>query len=132
MKILLRLVGGFAVLALLFWVWYVIAADYGYKAVSGKYTFAGNGEMSTLILAPDLSFRQELSRSGTVEHAQGSWRRIGEGGIVFSREFLRLAGQTARPDGQVDGQVVKRYLELVPSIVFEPEPSGPVFYKKWL
>lgn len=132
MRILPRWVGGIAVLALLFWAWYMTAADYGYKAVSGKYTFTGNGEVSTLILTPDRSFRQELSRSGTVEHAQGSWRRIGEGGIVFSKEFLGVVGQTSRPDGQVDGQVVKRYLELVPSISFEPKPGGPVFYKKWL
>jgi hypothetical protein len=131
MKILLRSVCGLAVLVLLFWAWYVVAADYGYKAVSGKYRFSGDGEISTLILSRDHSFRQELNRSGSVEHAQGSWRRIGEGGVVFSKEFLRVAGQTARPDGQVDGQIVKRYLELVPSIAFEPEGGGPVFYKKW-
>jgi hypothetical protein len=131
MKILLRSVGGFAVLILLFWAWYMTAADYSYKAVSGEYTFRKDGEISKLTLRPDRSFRQELNRSGTIEHAEGSWRRIGEGGIVFSREFLRIAGQTVRPDGQVDGRIVKRYLELVPSIAFEPEPGGAVFYKRW-
>jgi hypothetical protein len=131
MKILLRSAGGLAILTLLFWAWYMIAADYGYKAVSGKYSFRANGEISTLVLNPDRSFRQELSRSGTVKHAEGSWRRIGEGGVVFSQEFLRVPSQTARPDGQVDGRIVKRYLELVPSIAFEPEQGGPVFYKKW-
>jgi len=127
MKILLRLAGGLVILTLLFCAWYSIAADYGYKAVSGKYRFQGEDEISTLILTPDHSFRQELNRSGTTEHARGSWQRIGEGGVVFSKEFLRVKGQTARQDGQVDGEIVKRYLELVPSIAFETEPGGPVF-----
>ena len=130
MRILLRSVGGLAVMILLFWAWYTIAADYGYRAVSGTYIFRGGREISTLILKPDRSFRQEVNRPGTVEHAEGSWRRIGQGGIVFSKEFLKV-GQTERADGEVYGQVVKRYLELVPSIAFEPEPGGPVFYRKW-
>jgi hypothetical protein len=49
-------------------------------------------ETSTLVLRPDHRFQQEISRAGKVERVQGSWRRIGEGGIVFSKEFLRVAG----------------------------------------
>src|ERR1017187_6642589 len=74
-----RLACGAVLLGLLFWVWYCWAADYGYSAVSGTYTFHENGEHSTLVLLESRVFRQELSRSGVVERAEGTWRRFGEG-----------------------------------------------------
>jgi hypothetical protein len=117
---------------ILFWVWYSVAADYGYAAVSGTYILQGGDETSTLVLRPDHSYRQELSRQGNVERARGSWRRIGEGGIVFSKEFLRVAGQEVRPDGQADGEVKKRCLGLLLSINLNPSPNGPTFHKKLL
>jgi hypothetical protein len=117
---------------IVFWVWYSVAADYGYAAVSGTYTLQRGDETSTLVLRPDHSFQQEISRAGKVERAQGSWRRIGEGGIVFSKEFLRVAGEEVRPDGQADGEVKKRCLGLLLSINLNPSPNGPTFHKKLL
>ncbi len=124
-----RMLGGILLLAILFWVWYSVAADYSYGAVSGTYAFSLNGETSTLILNKDRSFKQELSREGKVERTQGSWRRLGEGGVVFSKEFLKVSGQEVRPDGQVDGEVRKR-LGLYLSVALNPDPGGPVFRKK--
>jgi len=98
---------------LLFWVWYSVAADYGYNAVSCTYTFASNGERSTLVLKPDHSFQQELSKQGKVERATGTWRRIGEGGIAFSKEFLIVSGQEPGADGTAYGAIHKKFGFLV-------------------
>jgi hypothetical protein len=45
-------------------IWYSVASDYSYDAVSGTYAFASNGEKSTLVLRKDLIFQQQLSRAG--------------------------------------------------------------------
>lgn len=127
-----RVALGILLSIILFWVWYSVAADYGYQAVSGTYILQRGDETSTLVLRPDHSFQQELSRPGQVERAQGSWRRIGEGGIVFSKEFLKVTGQEVRPDGQADGEVRKRCLGLLLSINLDPGPNGPTFHKKLL
>lgn len=124
-----RAIGTVFFLALLGWVWYSITADYGYRAVSGTYSFQLQGETSTLVLKEDRSFQQELAYGGKVERASGKWRRIGEGGVVFSKEFLKIPGQEVRADGQVDGEF-KKNLGLFLSIVFNPDPGGPVFRKK--
>jgi hypothetical protein len=109
----------------------MVAADYSYGAVAGKYSFRSDGEESTLILKKDQSFQQVLTRQGKVECVRGTWRRIGEGGVVFSKEFLTVKGQKVRPDGQADGNVEKSFLELIPSIVFEPDKDqGPRFHRK--
>ncbi|MFZ1005675.1 MAG: hypothetical protein WAN65_02485 [Candidatus Sulfotelmatobacter sp.] len=125
-----RLSLGIVLSIILFWVWYSVAADYGYSAVAGTYTLQQSGEISTLVLRPDRSFQQEVTRAGKVDRAQGSWRRIGEGGIVFSKEFLKVAGQEVRSDGEADGQVEKRCLGLLFSITLNPDPGGPTFRKK--
>jgi hypothetical protein len=100
-----------------FSIWYWVAADYSYSAVAGTYTFQSNGETSTLILRKDQSFQQVLSRQGKVEHTQGSWQRIGEGGVVFSKEFLSVGHVQVESDGFTYGQVQKSFFELIPSIV---------------
>jgi hypothetical protein len=120
---------GFLLAIVLFCAWYIIAANYSYGAVSGTYNFRENGETSTLILKEDHSFQQELSRNGKLESARGSWRRIGEGGVVFSKEFLRMTGQEVRSDGQADGEVKKTFA-LFLSIYLTPDPGGPVFRKE--
>lgn len=117
------------VLAIL-WCWYMIAADYGYRAVSGTYTFQNDGESSTLVLRQDQSFQQDLSHDGKVEHSQGTWRRVGEGGVVFSKEFLKVRGQVVRTDGQADGKIEKRFAGFFPSIRFEPQFNGPKFNRR--
>ncbi len=125
-----RVSGGILLLIILFWGWYSVAASYDYDAVSGTYSLQlSNGESSTLVLNKDRSFEQELNRERRVEHVQGSWRRIGEGGVVFSQDFLKLTGQEVRPDGQADGEIKKSF-GLFLSIALNPDPGGPVFRKK--
>jgi hypothetical protein len=86
-------------LAVCFVVWYSVASDYGDGVASGTYNLAENGETSTLVLKTDHSFQQELSERGEVKHASGTWHRVGEGGITFSRDFLPVSGQELGPDG---------------------------------
>lgn len=107
--------------------WCMAAADYSYRAVSGTHVFHGDGESSTLFLRQDQSFQQDLNRDGKIEHARGTWRRVGEGGVVFSKEFLKVKGQEVRSDGQADGEIEKRFVGFFPSIRFEPQFSGPKF-----
>jgi hypothetical protein len=80
---MVRLACGAVLLGLVFWVWYCWAADYGYAAVSGTYVFGGDGQQSTLVLLENRVFEQELRLSGTVERVHGTWRRVGEGGVVL-------------------------------------------------
>ena len=121
--------GVFLIIAFLL-CWYTVAADYGYRAVSGTYLFQCDEETSTLILRQDRSFQQDLNRDGKIQHVQGTWRRIGEGGVVFSKEFLKVKGQEVRSDGQADGEVEKRFAGFFPSIRFEPQFKGPKFNKR--
>ncbi len=62
--------------------------------------------------------------------AQGTWRRVGEGGIAFSREFLKLSGQEIADDGEAYGNVEKSFLGLRLWIAFEPDKGGPRLYRK--
>lgn len=121
---------GIVLVLAFFWCWYMVAADYSYRAVSGTYLFHSDEESSTLVLRRDQSFMQDLTRNGNVEHAQGTWRRVGEGGVVLSKEFLKVKGQEVRSDGQADGQIEKRFAGFFPSIRFEPQFSGPKFNRR--
>ena len=112
------------------WAWYCWAADYGYSAVAGTYVFVDNGQQSVLVLLDNRVFRQELRRSGRVARAQGTWRRVGEGGVVFSKELLKVPGQKLRQDGQADGRIEKSFGGFFTSVVFEGDESGPVFRKR--
>jgi hypothetical protein len=86
--------------------WYSIA-DYGDDVTSGTYYLARNSESSTLVLRPDHTFQQELSEHGQLERATGTWRRVGESGVEFSKEFLAVAGQEPRPDGSAWADMYK-------------------------
>jgi hypothetical protein len=138
MKRLTRAVG----LALLpfaaFWVWYSIAADYDYGALSGTYIYRSSQESSTLVLNSDRTFQQTLSRSGTLTRTTGTWRRIGEGGVVFSGSFLRLPGQRSYSDSPVSehsaandefyGHFVK-ILTVYPKLSLDGGSNELVFHK---
>jgi hypothetical protein len=108
-----RSIGVLVLLVLCLGLWYTVASDYGDSVVSGKYRLAQDGEMSTLVLKADHSFQQDLIRSGRAEHAEGTWRRIGEGGIAFSKEFLLLSGQEPGADGTAYGDIHKDFGLLV-------------------
>jgi hypothetical protein len=112
-----------------FCVWYYIAADYDYSAVAGTYTLQENGETSTLALRRDRTFVEDLYVQGKVMRAQGRWRRVGEGGISFSKEFLQVPGEEFDRDGNAYGYIHKS-LGLLFSITLAPDAGGPTFHKK--
>lgn len=113
MKSFARLAGVILLLVAVFVCWYTVAADYSDAVVSGTYRFAQRGETSMLVLSPDHTFYQDLNRSGLVTHAAGTWRRIGEGGITFSKEFLLLSGQEPGADGTTFVDMEKKFGILV-------------------
>jgi hypothetical protein len=109
----------------------MVAADYGYKAVSGTYVLRTNDETSTLVLKSDRTFQQDLLRSSEKTRAQGTWKRVGEGGVIFSAEFLTLDGQERDPNGEAFANVEKGFLWLfVRSLNLKPESNGPKLYRK--
>jgi hypothetical protein len=105
----IRTVGVFLVLAVCLVLYYSVASDYGDSVVAGTYHLARSGEASTLVLNPDHTFQQELSHHGKVEHATGTWRRVGEGGVAFSKEFLITSGQEPGADGTSYGEIHKNW-----------------------
>jgi hypothetical protein len=111
----------------LFWYWE--GENFNDRAVSGTYTFRLNGETSTLVLRPDHSFHQELDSAGTVRRAEGSWHVFGEGGIAFSKEFLKVPGEEMGASGRPYGQI-ENWFGIV-SITLAPNPNGPRFHKKF-
>ena len=127
----IRVLCWFVLALAVFWVWYMVAADYGYGTVSGTYRFQQSGESSTLILKKDRTFLQERNRQGEIERTQGVWHRSGEGGIDFSKEFLPIGQVPAESDGFTYGEVQKSFLELIPSIVLGPDREhGPRFHRQ--
>jgi len=120
-----------------FVLWYIVASDYGDGVAVGTYHLAQNGETSTLVLKPDHTFQQELRGHGEVKRASGSWRRFGEGGIAFSKDFLIVTGQEPGADGTPYADIHKD-LGLFVSLVVsqyhvlwyrrvDPSPAGTIF-----
>ena len=107
MKNVVRTIGVFLLLIVGFVFWYAVASDYSDSVASGTYYFSRGAERSTLTLNSDHSFKQELNRQGKTEMSEGSWRRLGMGGIEFSKEFLRVTGQELLPDGTSFGEIRK-------------------------
>jgi hypothetical protein len=66
---------GLFLIIVLFGLWYSIAANYDYGALSGTYTFKRDGEKCTLYLRPNQTFSEELDSGGVAREAQGRWRR---------------------------------------------------------
>jgi len=130
---LIRVFFGLLLALALFCGWYMVAANYDYGAVSGTYVYRRDNESSTLILRKDRTFSQQRISHGKVEQAQGTWRRIGEGGVNFSKEFLTIGGIHSESDGSVYGEVQKSFLNLVPSVVLgDDRDKGPRFHLKFL
>jgi hypothetical protein len=102
-------------LLVLSFIWLVEAMDYGDSVAAGTYHFARGGEASTLVLSPDHTFKQQLTRSGQTSHAEGTWRRLGEGGINFSKDFLVVSGDEPEPDGTTFSEL-RKTLGLFPSL----------------
>ena len=128
-KTFVRVGYGF-LLIVLFGLWYSIAANYDYGALSGTYIFNRDGEKCTLYLRPNQTFSEELIRGGVMQEAQGRWRRYGEAHVSFSSEFLKVSGQELNASGEAHGQFDKT-LGLHPYLTLAPLPGGPTFDKKW-
>jgi hypothetical protein len=120
-----------------FWVWYCIAANYDYSALAGTYVFHGEGVTSTLQLRKDATFHQTVHQNGQTQQAEEHWQRIGEGGVVFSPQFLRVPGaRTFIEHG--DGSIAEvefyghfqKFLGVYPSLYLDGEPRGPAFHKQ--
>jgi hypothetical protein len=79
--------------------WAVVAMDYGDGVASGTYIFTRDAESSTLVLKPNHTFQQTRRIGNVQQQAAGTWRRVGEGGISFSKEFLVVTGDEPGPDG---------------------------------
>ena len=108
MKVLRILSGCLLVVVAFFVLWYFIF-DYSDGVASGTYHFTHDGQTSSLVLKPDHTFQQDLSEHGEVKRATGSWHRVGEGGITFSKEFLAVAGQEAQADGSAFADMHKDF-----------------------
>jgi hypothetical protein len=104
-----RVGGVFVLLVLCYFVWGASALDCGEALACGTYHLAQNGETSTLILKPDHGFQQDFSKSRKVQHAEGTWRLVGEGGLAFSKEFITVSGQEPGADGTAYVHIQKRF-----------------------
>jgi hypothetical protein len=89
--------------------WFVVASDYSDAAAFGTYRLAHDGTRSTLVLRPDHSFTQEVSDSGGVRRAEGTWRRVGERGVAFSRDFLTFPGEQCGEDGTAHSDMQRKF-----------------------
>jgi hypothetical protein len=99
MKRWLKTIGGVLLFLFCLLAWLVAAMDYGDSVATGTYTFKRNGESSVLTLNPDHTFHQTRRLGNDDRHAEGTWRREGEGYISFSKEFLVVTGDEPEPDG---------------------------------
>ncbi len=97
------------------------------------------GVTSKLVLKPDQTFHQELTKDGRTSTANGTWHRSGEASVNFSIEFLRIPGaKTFIEDfGQGYGSTedneffghFEKILGVYPVLKIDPDPAGPTFHK---
>jgi hypothetical protein len=93
--------------------WLCLAMDYGDAVAAGTYRFKRVAESSTLVLNLDHTFRQTRTVGSIETHSDGTWRREGEGGVSFSKEFLVISGDEPEPDGTTFSEMHK-FLGLFP------------------
>ena len=115
-------------------VWWLIATDYSEKWLSGTYMLHEQGVRATLILRPDGSFHEDVLGEIT-QTADGSWRRIGEGGVDFTgllalpgaktyaQEFPNHLSGTSK-DQDYCGHF-ERVLGVFPELHINANPPGP-------
>jgi hypothetical protein len=109
MTALNKIVGALVLVIVAFSAGWIAASDYGDRVAVGTYQFKQGRVASTLVLKGDHTFDQELTLAEKTLHATGSWRRVGEGGISLSREFLVVPGQEPEPDGTTFADVHKTF-----------------------
>lgn len=107
--------------------WFYEAGNFSDAAVSGTYSLQDGGEASILILRSNHTFSEKVDSQGEPSLAQGTWRIFGAGHIAFSKEFVKIPGQSVGGDGTAYGQIVNTFGSV--SISVCPEQSCPKFQK---
>ena len=112
----------------IFWFGYIWVADYGDGVASGTYEARANGQKTTLLLRPDHTFHQTSVSSGVSVQADGTWRRIGEGGLVFSGPILVLPHQRLMQNGDAYATLYKTW-GIWPFISLDSTATAPIYRK---
>ncbi|MEG9435823.1 hypothetical protein JAO29_06560 [Edaphobacter sp. HDX4] len=100
-----RKVAGVIALLMACLVWWWMSWDFSDQFVAGKYIAKSKGQRTILVLNADHSFTQEINANGAATiHANGLWRRLGQGGVVFSENFLR-SSNAAASDNEIYGSL---------------------------
>ena len=120
------LFGTFAI----FWFGYVWLADYGDGVASGTYEALAEGQRATLVLRPDHTFHQTRVRNGATVQGDGTWRKIGEGGLVLSGSVLALPGQRLMPNGDAYATLNKTAGIWPPFISLDSTTTAPIYKKR--
>lgn len=120
------------VVVVVFWFGYAWLADYGDGVASGTYKALLNGHEVTLVLKSDHTFRQrEVGANGPVE-GWGTWRRIGEGGLIFSGSMLQLPHQRFMPNGEAYATLYKTAGVWPPFISVDSTSTAPIYRKSFV
>jgi hypothetical protein len=114
----------------IFWFGYIWVADYGDGVASGTYEARSDGQRTTLVLRPDHTFHQTRVNSGVPQQADGTWRRIGEGGLVFSGPILALPHQRLMPNGDAYATLYKTAGIWPPFISLDSTTTAPIYRKR--
>ncbi len=92
-----------------FLLWYWGSDDVRPSDIPGTYILRNHDVASSLTLQSDQTFQEEIAANEQVRRAHGSWKLVGESGLIFSPEFLPLPGQTIDPGGAADADITKRF-----------------------
>lgn len=113
----------------IFWFGYIWVADYGDGVASGTYEALADGQRTTLVLRPDHTFHQTRVNSGVTVQGDGTWRRIGEGGLVFSGAILALPHQRLMPNGDAYASLNKTAGIWPVFISLDSTTTAPIYRK---
>lgn len=113
----------------IFWFGYIWIADYGDGVASGTYEALANGQRTTLVLRPDHTFHQTRVSNDVQVQGDGTWRRIGEGGLVFSGAILALPHQRVMPNGGAYATLNKTAGIWPPFISLDSTTTAPIYRK---
>lgn len=95
--------------------WLVVASDYRDSVFLGTYSCKQGVSSSTLVVRSNQTFQQTVTSRGVTQSRTGTWRRVGEGVIAFSGDFLPLPGQELAADGTSYGRLSKSF-SVLPTI----------------
>jgi hypothetical protein len=120
---------GFLVVVAIFWFGYIWIADYGDAVASGTYEAVVDGQKSILLLRPNHTFHQIRVVGGVSAEANGTWSRIGEGGLVFSGGMLVIPRQRLMPNGDGYATLYKTGGIWPPFISLDSTETSPILRK---